>query len=111
MERIIKKYLGDSGNKELTKLSTLDEYFVEEIQVLIELEFQPFHLEDLVGCVGRNLAIEGRLNNTSWSEVALINEESIGMDDLDINSRKLGTLFLKNASVIRMDVNLKRWNL
>jgi|TARA_R110001583_G_scaffold50785_2_gene158574 glycerol-3-phosphate dehydrogenase len=75
----IKNILEYSGNKELTKLSTLDEYFVEEIQYLIELE-STFHLEDLV--VRRtNLAIEGRLNNNVLIEVALLMKNQLGWDD------------------------------
>jgi len=59
----------------------LMEYFVEEIQYLIEIGNHPSTLEDLV--VRRtNLAIEGGLNNNvPWSKFALLMEESMGWDD------------------------------
>lgn len=75
----VSKILKFSAPSELIPLNSLNEYFVQEVQYLIECEYAR-GLEDLV--IRRtNMAIEGKLTNEVLVEVALIMQAQLGWSD------------------------------
>jgi len=75
----VEKLLDFAKQGPLTPLTTIDVYFAEEIQYLVEFE-SSLNLEDLV--VRRtNLAIEGQLNNQVLIELARLMKQPLGWNE------------------------------
>ncbi|MFQ3228773.1 glycerol-3-phosphate dehydrogenase/oxidase [Reinekea sp.] len=73
------KVLEFSDTNELTPLSGVDGYFIQEMQYLVNVEFAR-ELEDLV-MRRTNIAIEGQLHNVALVELALIMQTQLGWSD------------------------------